>query len=128
MAKRKLIHEDLTERVIGAAIEVHRHLGPGLLESAYSDCLAHELTLRGVKFRREVEAPIRYKDLVVEGAYRMDFVVADSVIVEAKAVEKLARLHEAQLLTYLRVSGRHVGLLINFDVPTLKDGIVRLVL
>ena len=116
----------LTEQIIGAAIEVHRALGPGLLESAYEECLCVELGLRDIRFRSQVELPVVYKEHRVDGGYRLDLVVEDSVIVEIKAVERLLSLHEAQLLTYLRLSGIATGLLLNFNVPVLKDGIRRM--
>lgn len=123
------IETDLTERVIGAAIEVHRELGPGLLESAYEAALAHELTARGVAFARQVPVPVSYKGLpLTDCAYRLDFLVADALVLEIKAVESIEPIHEAQLLTYLRVTGKRVGLLINFNVPLLKNGIRRRVL
>lgn len=118
----------LTEAIIGAAIEVHRHLGPGLLESSYVRCLRHELTLSRLPFTYEVPLPILYKGLQLDCGYRVDLVVAGQVVVEAKSVEKLDRIHEAQLLTYLRLGGWKIGLLINFNVPVLKDGIKRRVL
>ena len=106
--------EDITEAVIGAAIEVHRHLGPGLLESAYRRCLVHELRLREVAVASEVSIDLEYKGLLVPASYRIDLLVADRVIVEIKAVDPITPLHEAQLLTYLRLSGRKSGLLLNF--------------
>jgi GxxExxY protein len=115
----------LTEAIIGAAIEVHRELGPGLLESAYSECLAHELTLAGRRFRREVQVPVQYKGLALECGYKVDFLVQDEVVVELKAVESLLGVHEAQVLTYMRLLGLPTGLLINFHVPALKQGIRR---
>ncbi len=118
---------ELTERVIGAAIEVHRHLGPGLLESAYEECLSHELNLVGIRFQRQVPLPIVYKGLKLDCAYRMDLVVEDLIVIELKAAEELAPIHSAQLLTYLKASGKQVGLLINFNVPCLKDGLKRIV-
>lgn len=124
----KLQHSDVTEQIIGAAIEVHRVLGPGLLESAYEYCLCDELTVRGVRFRRQVELPVNYKGRTLDCGYTMDLVVEDAVIVELKAIEKIAAIHEAQLLTYLRLSGFKVGLLINFNVPILVKGIVRRIL
>ena len=114
---------DLTHSVIGAAIEVHRLLGPGLLESAYEECLAREFVLRGIAFQRQKAAPVVYKDVKLECGYRMDFVVEGRIVVELKAVEALAPVHEAIVLTYLRLSGCKLGLLINFNVPVLKDGI-----
>lgn len=116
----------LTEQVIGAAIEVHRELGPGLLESAYQQALEHELTLRGVRFEAQRICPITYKGLVIEGAYRLDLLVEGKLVVELKAVDELAAVHEAQVLTYLRFSGCRVGLLINFRSRMLKDGLQRL--
>lgn len=118
----------LTHAIVGAAIEVHRHLGPGLLESSYRQCLCRELLLRGVSFRTECKLPVHYKGVKLECAYRVDILVGELVLVELKAVEVLAPIHEAQLLTYLRLGGWKVGLLINFNVPILKDGIVRRVL
>lgn len=118
----------LTDQVIAAAIEVHRALGPGLLESAYQSCLAKEFDLRSIPFEQEKPLPVAYKGLLVECGYRLDYVVADRLVVELKAVEEIARVHEAQLLTYLRLTGCKVGLLINFNVPLLKNGIKRMVL
>jgi GxxExxY protein len=122
------MHEGLTDRVIGAAIEVHRELGPGLLESAYEGCLSHELLQLGVPFRTQVEMPVVYKGRQIDCGYRADMVVDEAVIVELKSVERLQPIHEAQLMTYLRLGGKRVGLLINFNVPRLKDGVVRRVL
>ncbi|HEX8150176.1 MAG TPA: GxxExxY protein [Pyrinomonadaceae bacterium] len=118
----------VTQEVIGAAIEVHRTLGPGLLESAYSQCLCRELQLRGVPFERERPLPLEYKRLRLECGYRLDFLVGNCVVVEVKAVEELSPVHEAQLLTYMRLGGWHLGLLINFNVPVLKQGIRRKIL
>lgn len=115
----------LSEQVIGAAIEVHRTLGPGLLESAYENCLCHELFLRGLKFQRQLALNVEYKGINIENAYRLDIVVENSLILELKAIESLTPLHHAQLLTYLRLSGIPTGLLINFMVPVLKNGIKR---
>jgi GxxExxY protein len=119
---------EITDAVIGAAIEVHKVLGPGLLESAYVQCLCYELTLLKLPFALEVPLPVIYKGLKLDCGYRMDMVVADRVVVEVKAVEHLAAINEAQLLTYLRLSGRQVALLINFNVPVLREGIMRRVL
>lgn len=119
--------EKAAREVIDAAFEVHRALGPGLLESAYQACLAHELTQRSVEWEREVALPVEYKGWKVEAGYRLDLVVEKSVIVELKAVDRLQPLHEAQLLSYLRLTGRRIGLLINFNTRYLKDGIKRLV-
>jgi GxxExxY protein len=118
----------LTQEIIGAAIEVHRVLGPGLLESAYRRCLCHELRLRGLEFQIELALPVLYKGELLDCGYRLDLLVAQTVVIELKSVEKVLPVHEAQLLTYLRLSGKRVGLLINFNVPLLKDGIVRRVL
>lgn len=123
-----LIEEQLTEAIIGAAIEVHRVLGPGLLESAYEQCLCHELTFRGIRFQLQVPLPVKYKDILLDCGYRMDLVVEERVVIELKAVEKLVPIHEAQLLTYLRLSGLRVGLLINFNSPALRTAIKRMVL
>ena len=120
--------EELTWQIIGAAIEVHKHLGPGLLESVYQVSLARELALRSISFRREVSIPVLYKGESLDVNFRADFIVADRVILELKAVEKLLPVHEAQLLTYMRLATCPIGLLINFNVPVLKDGIVRRVL
>ena len=123
-----LAYESVTEAIIGAAIEVHRHLGPGLLESAYERCLRHELAQRGLSFEYQVKLPVRYKGLELDSGYRMDLVVEGVVVVEVKAIEAVLPVHEAQLMTYLRLSGKRVGLLINFNVPTLKEGILRRVI
>ena len=119
---------EITQAVIGAAMEVHRTLGPGLLESAYQECLCRELTVRGIPFERERPLPLEYKSIRLECGYRLDLLVAGSVVVEVKSVETLAPIHEAQLLTYLRLGGWQVGLLINFNVPVLKQGIRRKVI
>ena len=118
----------LTHEIIGAAIEVHRVLGPGLLESSYRECLCRELSLRGLNFRRECGIPLEYKGIHLDCGYRMDLLVGELVVVEIKAVEQLAPVHDAQLLTYLRVGGWKVGLLINFNVVLLKHGIRRRIL
>ena len=117
----------LSNQVIGAAIEVHRHLGPGLLESAYESCLCRELALRKIPFECQVPLQIEYKGQLVDCAYKLDVLVDDCVIVELKSVEKIDGIHEAQLLTYLRLSKKWLGLLINFNVKYLKSGIKRLV-
>jgi GxxExxY protein len=118
----------LTSAIIGAAIEVHKTLGPGLLESAYEECLAREFVLRTIPFERQKPLPVVYKDVKLECGYRLDFLVGNSVIVELKAIESIAPVHEAIVLTYLRLSGCRLGLLINFNVAILKDGIRRYVL
>jgi len=115
----------LTDVVIAAAIEVHRQLGPGLLESAYQECLARELTLRNIPFERETPLPLEYKGVHLEYGYRLDFLVAKSVVIEVKAVEVIAPIHEAQLVTYLKLGDWQVGLLINFNVLQLTSGIRR---
>jgi GxxExxY protein len=117
----------LTELIIGAAIEVHRQTGPGLMESVYEECLCFELNRLGLHFKRQVELPVRYKGVKLDCGFRMDLVVESSVVVELKAVECLLPIHSAQLLTYLKLSGMHVGLLLNFNEPVLKKGIKRLV-
>ncbi|MBM3133940.1 MAG: GxxExxY protein [Chloroflexi bacterium] len=122
------MEKDLTEQILGAAIEVHRKLGPGLLESAYRACLARELALHGLSFEQEKPLPVEYKGVLIDCSYRLDLIVAGKVVVEVKAVDALLPVHEAQLLTYLKLTGCRVGLLINFNVPVLKDGIKRLVL
>ena len=118
---------EITKRVIGFAIGVHRGLGPGLLESAYEECLCYELNQGHVPFRRQVALPVLYKGVKLDCGYRMDLVVDDLVIVEIKAIEGLLPIHEAQLLTYLKISGKSVGLLINFNIPVLKLGLKRIV-
>ncbi|RLB82218.1 MAG: GxxExxY protein [Deltaproteobacteria bacterium] len=117
---------ELSGEVIGAAIEVHKTLGPGLLESVYEECLSMELGLRGIPYEKQKELPVRYKGAELDCGYRLDIVVAGKLIVELKACEKLQPIHEAQLLTYLRLTGIKIGLLINFNVPVLKEGIKRL--
>jgi GxxExxY protein len=119
---------EITRSIIGAAIEVHRQLGPGLLESAYHECLARELVVRTIPFQRERPLPLEYKGIRLECGYRIDLLVASCVVVEVKAIEAIAPVHEAQLLTYLRLGGWQVGLLINFNVVVLKSGIRRRVL
>jgi len=118
----------LTREIIAAAIEVHRHLGPGLLESAYRRCLMQELSLRGIPWKQELALPLSYKGISLDSGYRLDLLVDDAIVVETKAVESLAKVHEAQLLTYLRLGGWTVGLLINFNVDVLRNGIRRKVL
>jgi GxxExxY protein len=117
--------EALTKRIIGAAIEVHRTLGPGLLESAYEQCLYYELVAAGIPARRQVELPVNYKGRQFDCAYRLDILVDNTVVLEVKSVEKTLPIHEAQLMTYLRLGGFPVGLLLNFNKKTLKEGIVR---
>ena len=124
--RRKRSFPGGTERIIGACIEVHRCLGPGLLESAYEQCLAHELSLLGIGFERQRRVPVIYKGLRLECGYRIDFVIERRVIVEVKAVAHLLPVHEAQVLTYLKLTGLPIGLLVNFHVPALKRGLRRL--
>ena len=128
-ARSKLLHEDLTEKIIGAAIEVHRALGPGLLESANEECLCHELSLRDLSFQRQVPLPVEYKGVKLDCGYRLDLVVQDSVVLELKCVEHTLPVHEAQLLTYLKLTGKRIGLIINFNVAVLvRGGITRKIL
>ena len=119
---------DCSETVIGACIEVHRCLGPGLLESAYEQCLAHEFGLRRLSFERQLRPPVRYKDIELDCGYRLDFVVEQELIVENKAVERLLPVHEAQLITYLKLTGVRAGLLVNFNTEALRRGLRRLTL
>jgi GxxExxY protein len=122
-----LSFNELTERVLGACIEIHRALGPGLLESAYEECLCHELSLLGMAFERQKPLPVHYKEVNLDCGYRLDLVIEQKLIIELKAVESLLPIHEAQLLTYLKLSSLTLGLLINFNVPVLKLGIKRIV-
>lgn len=128
MAEKVYPPQDLTEKIIGAAIEVHRALGPGLLESIYQTCLAHEMALGGLRFEKEKPLPVEYKGIKLESGYRLDFVVEGKVVVELKAVDSIHDVHKAQLLTYLKITGCKVGLLLNFNSAVLKDGIERMVL
>ncbi|MFZ0945526.1 MAG: GxxExxY protein [Syntrophobacteraceae bacterium] len=118
----------ITERIIGAAIEVHKVLGPGLMESAYEECLCRELVLRGVGLERQLPLPVEYKGVRLDCGYRLDLLVEQSVVVEIKSLSSIEPIHEAQLLTYLKLGGWKLGLLVNFNVPTLKDGIRRRIL
>jgi len=117
-----------TNPIIGAAIEVHRHLGPGLLESAYEECLCHELHLREIEFRRQVELPVSYKGLKPDCGYKIDLVVRNEVVLELKSVDHILPIYKAQLLTHMKLTGKNVGQLINFNVSLLTRGIVRMVL
>ena len=119
---------EITHEIIGAAIEVHKLLGPGLLESAYEECLAHELQLRSLRVERQKAVPVVYKDTKLECGYRIDLLVEGRIVVELKSIESLGPIHEAIILTYLRMSGHKLGLLINFDVGVLKSGIRRFIL
>ena len=128
-ATKELREENpLSNAVIGCAIDVHRALGPGLLESVYEECLTIEFAAKGIPFERQKAVPITYRDRRLQTCLRLDLLVSDLVIVEVKAIEALLPIHEAQLLTYLRLSGRRLGLLINFNVPAVKDGIQRIAL
>jgi len=124
----KMLERDLSDSIIGSAIKVHKSLGPGILENAYEECLCYELNISGLKFQRQVPFPIEYENIKLESRYRADIVVDNKVIVELKSVEKKLPIHEAQLLTYLKVSKLQIGLLLNFNVTKLKDGLVRRVL
>jgi GxxExxY protein len=127
--RSKLLQEDLTEKIIGAAIEVHRALGPGLLESAYEECMCRELDLRALAFQRQVPLPVEYKGIKLDCGYRLDLIVQDSVILELKSIEHVLPVHDAQLLTYLKLTGKRIGLIINFNVSVLvRGGLVRRVL
>ncbi len=123
-----LHHEELTEKLIAAAIEVHRHLGPGLLESAYEECYCRELRLQDIPLERQKALPLEYKGIKLDCGYRMDVVADNKAVVEIKCVDKILPVHEAQLLTYLKLSGLKGGLIINFHSRFIKDGIKRLVL
>ncbi len=126
--KTMYYHEELTGKIIASAIEVHRNLGPGLLESAYEACFCHELSLQGIPFERQKQLPLEYKGIKLDCGYRMDIVVDNKVVVELKCVDEITSIHEAQLLTYLRLSHIKIGLIINFYTAVLKDGIKRLAL
>jgi GxxExxY protein len=118
----------LSDVVIGAAIDVHNILGPGLLESAYETCLCHELELRGIKFQKQLKLPVEYKDVLLDCGYRLDVLLEDKIVVELKPVEKILPIHDAQLLTYLKLGGWPLGIIFNFNVPLLRNGIKRKVL
>lgn len=121
-------NDDLTSKIIGAAIEVHKKLGPGLLEKTYQECLCIELEDRGISYKREIYLPIRYNNREIKDAYRIDIIVESRVIIELKAVEKIDDIHKAKLLTYLKLTDKKIGLLINFNTNLLKNGIVRTIL
>lgn len=121
------LEDKFSKEIIGAAIEVHRHLGPGLLESAYEECLCRELAIQGLTFERQKPLRVSYKGVNLDCGYRLDVVVEGLVILELKAVEQIEPIHEAQLLTYLKLSDLRLGMLINFNVPILKNGIKRIV-
>ena len=120
--------ESVGRVVVDSALKVHKVLGPGLLESAYEHCLVHELTVRGVSLRRQAALPIRYDGVMLDAGYRLDLLVDDAIVVEVKAVDALTPLHQAQLLTYLKLSGCRLGFLMNFNVPLFKQGLKRVVL
>jgi GxxExxY protein len=120
-------HSCSTHDIVGSAIEVHRRLGPGLLESTYEACFCRELLLRGIAFERQVMLPVCYRGLQVDCGYRLDVVVAGSIIVEVKAIRKVLPVHRAQVLTYLKLTGLHIGLLINFNVELLRSGVYRII-
>lgn len=120
--------EDLTRKIIGASIEVHKALGPGLLESAYEECLFYELTQHGLKVERQKPVPVVYKEIKLDYGYRIDLLVEDTVIVELKSIDTFAPVHEAQILTYMKFANKKIGLLINFNVTVLKNGLKRYVL
>jgi GxxExxY protein len=127
--RSKLLLEPLTEKVVGAAIEVHRTVGPGLLESVYEECLCHELHLRGLPFQRQFALSVRYKNVNLDCGYRIDVIVDDAIVLELKCFEHILPVHEAQLLTYLKLANKRVGLILNFHVTQLvRGGIVRKVL
>ena len=117
----------LSSRIIGAAIEVHKALGPGLLESAYEECICHELSTGGLSLERQKPLAVRYKGINLDCGYRLDVVVEDAIILELKSCEKIEPIHKAQLLTYLKLSGFKLGLLLNFNVTLMREGIVRIV-
>lgn len=127
-AGKKLIHEELTQQIIGAAMEVHKELGPGLMESVYEECLCHELNLRKLAFARQLPVPVSYKGMILDCGYRLDLMVENLVVLELKCAERIIPVHEAQLLTYLRLLDKAVGFVINFNVAVLRQGIVRKVL
>ena len=120
-----MLDNEITQNIIGAAIEVHKQLGPGLLESAYEECLCHELTVRNMNFERQKPIPLVYKEAKLDCGYRLDLLVEGRIVVELKSIDGLGPIHEAIILTYLKLSGHKLGLLINFNVPLLKDGIRR---
>ena len=120
--------DELSGKVIGCALDVHKQLGPGLLESVYEECLCRELERRGIPFRRQVEVPVLYKGESVKTPLRLDLLVNDAIVVELKAVEKLLPIHEAQMLTYLKLTNKRIGLILNFNVKRMKDGIKRMML
>ena len=125
---KDLPENEISGKIIGAAIEVHKRLGPGLLESAYEECLCCEMKLRGIKFERQVALPLNYKGLHLDCGYRLDLLVEDKIILELKSIESLMPIHEAQLLTYMKLSGMKIGFLMNFNEKLFKSGLKRFVL
>jgi GxxExxY protein len=123
--KLKMETNQITEKIIGCAIEVHKNLGPGLLESAYEECLYYELNNLGLNVKKQLALPVVYKDVKLDAGYRIDLLIENKVIVEIKSVEAIAEIHKAQLMTYMKLANIKIGLLINFNVSRLKDGIVR---
>ena len=121
-------HQNITHKIIAAAIEVHKHLGPGLLEVVYLVCLSVELELYGLRFQKELNIPLSYKNRRIDHSFRIDFLVENEVVLELKSIEAILPVHKAQLLTYLKLTGKQVGLLINFNVALLKNGIHRCIL
>ena len=126
MSKSKEEIELIATQLVDSMLAVHRELGPGLLESTYQACLAYELRDRGVEVRCEVELPVKFKGLEIEAGYRIDMLVADCIVIENKSVQELVPIHEAQLLTYMKLSGCRLGFLVNWNVPLIKDGIKRI--
>ena len=122
-----LSENEISSRIICAAVEVHRALGPGLLETAYEECLCHELSLRGVAFERQKSLPVSYKGTLLDCCYRLDIVAEGKVVLELKSISRFEPIHDAQLLTYLKLTGHKLGLLLNFNVPLMRDGIKRIV-
>lgn len=123
-----MTENELSNKVIGACIEVHKSLGPGLLENVYQECLAQEFSIQQIPFQKELSKPVEYKGVLMDCSLRLDFLVDQKVVVELKAVDRVSPVHKAQVLTYLKLTGYKLGLLINFNVPALKDGIERVVL
>jgi GxxExxY protein len=120
-------HDEIARQIVDSALSVHKALGPGLLESVYEQCLAYELRSRSLRVVSQVPLPVHYREVQIEIGFRIDLVVNDLVLIEVKAAERILAVHEAQLLTYLKLSGKHLGLLVNFNVPLIKDGIRRLI-
>jgi GxxExxY protein len=125
MTQKEYKYSDITEKIIGCAIEVHKQLGPGLLESAYEECLFYELVNAKMHVKKQLALPLVYKDIKLESGYRIDLMVENQVIVEIKSVDAIADIHKAQMMTYMKLAGIKIGLLMNFNVTRLKDGIIR---